>query len=57
VTIRIMEVLGYDIPHDLGGYYEPIRLDVAAELQQRAERRPRFRERLDALLRAVDREP
>jgi len=57
LTIRIMEVLGYDIPGDRGDYYEPMRADVAEELHMRALRRPRRLDPFFAMLVNLEREP
>jgi hypothetical protein len=57
LTIRIMELLGYDIPADHGDYFEPVRLDIAEELHARAVRRPRPPEPFYAMLRDLNREP
>jgi hypothetical protein len=57
LCVRVMETLGYDIPGDNGDYFEPIRADVAAELDARANRRPRSPEYLDAFAQDLNREP
>jgi hypothetical protein len=57
LTIRIMEMLGYDIPGDHGDYYEPVRLGIAEELHARAIRRPRPPEQFSAMCRDISREP
>ena len=57
LTIRLMEVLAYDIPDDHGDYYEPMRADIAEELHARAIRRPQTRAILDAMVQDIDREP
>jgi hypothetical protein len=56
LTVRIMEALGCDIPHDMF-YFEPLRADVAEELHLRAMRRPRRSEALYAMLNDLSREP
>jgi hypothetical protein len=57
LTVRIMQVMGYDVPGDNGDYYEPVRLDVAEELHRRAERRPRRSDEFHAMLHDLSREP
>lgn len=57
LTIRIMEVLGYDIPGDHGDYWEPIRADIAEELHARAIQRPRLRDAFEAMKNDLSREP
>jgi hypothetical protein len=57
LTIRIMEIMGCDVPDDDGDYYEPLRADVAEELHARAGRRPRLSAALHAMLGDLDREP
>jgi hypothetical protein len=57
LTVRIMEVLGHDLPGDNGGYWEPVRADVAEELHARARRRPRRPEPFYAMLHDLSREP
>jgi hypothetical protein len=57
LAVRIMEVLGYDIPGEHGDYYEPVRADVAEELHARATRRPRTSAALHAIINDLSREP
>jgi hypothetical protein len=57
LTIRVMEVMGYDLPGDNGNYYEPVRVDIAEELHARAKRRPRTSNDLHAMLNDISREP
>jgi hypothetical protein len=57
LCVRVMEVLGYQIPGDLGDYFEPIRVEIAAELDTRARRRPASPEILNAVTEDLSREP
>jgi hypothetical protein len=57
VCVRLMEMLGMDIPDEEGEYFEPLRVDIAEELQARADRRPRRSEDLHAMLDDLSREP
>jgi hypothetical protein len=57
LTIRVMQVLGHEIAPDHGEYYEPVRVDVAAELDRRAAIRPRLAAALHAVKNDISREP
>jgi hypothetical protein len=57
VCVRIMEMLGQDIPDEGGEYYEPLRIDIAEELHARAARRPRLSVGLHSVLNDLSREP
>lgn len=57
LTVRLMELLGYDIPPNGGQYFEPVRLDVAEELHARTYRRPRLLQPFFDVLVNLEREP
>jgi hypothetical protein len=57
LTIRIMQVTGFDVAGDNGNYYEPMRANIAAALAERAARRPRPSEDFQAMIEDLSREP